>query len=84
MTDKKQRSIRRETFEQMLTLLTASFGLVAALAWNQFAQDFIRIYVKPVVGENTGLWVTLGYAVIITVFAALITLLATRFMEKDS
>ena len=44
---KKQKRLKIEIVKQMLTLSTAGFGLVAALAWNSLIQDIVATYLKP-------------------------------------
>lgn len=69
----------------MLTLATTGFGLVAALAWNQTIQEFVRVYIEPSI-PGSGLLSRFIYAVLITVLAVFITYqlsrLATRFGTK--
>ncbi|HWA52428.1 MAG TPA: DUF5654 family protein [Patescibacteria group bacterium] len=85
MADKetqKEKNLREQTVEQMLTLITSAFGLVAALAWNQVIQEIITDYVKPFFGKDSGLISLLIYAVIVTVFAVLVTYFVAR-LKKD-
>ena len=49
----------------MISLATAAFGLVAALAWNKFITDLIALFLKP----GSGVWAELVYAIIITIIA---------------
>ena len=74
-----------ELVKQMLTLATASFGLVAALAWNSVIQEFVNSYVKKWI-PGSGLISLLIYAVLITCLAVLVTLELSgllRRLEKD-
>ena len=45
-TKEEDQRFHVELAKQMLTLATAAFGLVAALAWNQFIQEFVNTYIK--------------------------------------
>ena len=44
--ENKEKKFHKELISQMLTLATAGFGLVAALAWNNLIQEFVGTYVK--------------------------------------
>lgn len=60
--------------QQMLTLATSGFGLVAALAWNNVIQEFVDNYVKTWLPGGGGLLSLLIYAILVTVLAVLVTL----------
>ncbi len=79
----KERGIRERTTSELIKLMTASFGLVAALAWNQVAQEFVNSYVKPLFGQQSGLISLLIYAVSITIFVVTVTFFLGRFDRKD-
>lgn len=64
----------------MIALATAAFGLIAALAWNKFITDLIALYLKP----GSGIWAELGYAVIVTVLAAMVIQTLGKIAEKDA
>lgn len=66
----------------MLTLATSAFGLVAALAWNQFITEFMETYIKPLVGGSSKIISSLIYAVIITLLAVLVTYNLTKVVKK--
>ena len=74
--------LQKEALRQMLTLTTSAFGLVAALAWNQFITEFVETYIIPLVGGSSKLISSLIYAVIITVFAVLVTYNLTKVVKK--
>ncbi len=86
---KAQKKLHIEIVRQMLTLATAGFGLVAALAWNSLIQAFVENYVKvwlPDFGETTTLLI---YAIIVTVMAVIVTLQLSKLLgrlekEKDN
>ena len=42
---KSNKNIHQELIAQMVTLSTAGFGLVAALAWNEAIQAFVKEYI---------------------------------------
>jgi len=71
-----------EIVRQMLTLATAGFGLVAALAWNSLIQTFVEDYVKvwlPSGGKLTSLIV---YAIIVTALAVFVTYQLSKILRK--
>ena len=82
----KERSFRRELIEQFITLSTSGFGLVAALAWNEAIQTFVKDYIQPYFPDQSGFISKFLYALIITAFAVLITYqlsrIASRFSSK--
>ena len=57
-----------------VALVTASFGLVAALAWN----DTIKITFKEVFGEESTIGPMLLYAIIVTIIAVILTFIVAR------
>jgi len=67
-----------QILEKMSQLLTAAFGLVAALAWN----DAIKLLIKTYLGEAHQLRVQLGYAVIITIIAVVVSLWVANVTHK--
>ncbi|MDO8269048.1 MAG: DUF5654 family protein [Candidatus Levybacteria bacterium] len=71
-----------EIVKQMLTLATAGFGLVAALAWNSLIQTFVEDYIKiwlPGGGKLTSLAV---YAIIVTILAVFVTYQLSRVLRR--
>lgn len=70
-----------EMIRQMLTLATAGFGLVAALAWNSLIQEFVDQYIKKFF-PNSGLVSLLIYAVVITAIAVLVTYQLARILQR--
>ncbi len=78
----KQNKIHVEIVRQMLTLATSGFGLVAALAWNGFIQEFVNNYIKKWLPNNGGIISLLIYAVIITILAVFITLQLSKLLKR--
>jgi hypothetical protein len=77
--------MKKEVIEKMAALLTAAFGLVAALAWN----DAIKaLFVGPCGSEGAGALCQLStggpwvYAVIITIIAVIVTIQIGKVAEK--
>jgi len=63
-----------EVLTQIAALLTAAFGLVAALAWN----GAIQALFKQVFGTAESLNAQLVYAVIVTIIAVIVTIWIAR------
>jgi TRAP-type C4-dicarboxylate transport system permease small subunit len=64
--------------ETIVALMTAAFGFVAALAWNDAIQTVIRT-IFPADDDPTG---KLIYAVIITIIAVIAIILISRVLSK--
>jgi hypothetical protein len=59
-------------------LITAAFGLISALAWNEAIQEIFRL----VFGDQSGIWAILFYAVVVTIIAVVVTIWIGRVAEK--
>ncbi len=62
--------MKGEVIDKIAALVTAAFGLVAALAWN----GAIKAIFLQVFGESEGLGPMLIYAVLVTIIAVLVTI----------
>jgi len=62
--------MKKEVIEKLAALVTAAFGLVAALAWN----DTIKAIFMQVFGTAEGVWSMLIYAVVVTIIAVIVTI----------
>lgn len=82
----KTKTFRGELIEQLLTLATSGFGLVAALAWNETIQQFVKQFIEPRI-PGSGLLSKLIYALLITFLAVFITYqlskMSARFQRKN-
>lgn len=67
---------------QMLQLATAGFGLVAALAWNEAVKVLINDYLKPYIGNGSGIISLLIYAIVITTLAVTVTYQLTKLIRR--
>lgn len=80
-----ERRLHRELIAQMLALLTSGFGVVAALAWNDAIQSFVKEYIEPNI-PGSGLISKFIYAILITFLIVFITYqlstIAARFRPK--
>lgn len=70
--------MRSEVIEKLAALITAAFGLVAALAWN----DTIKVIFKEVFGESSTIGAMLVYAVLVTIIAVVATIWIGKASEK--
>jgi hypothetical protein len=77
------KKFRQELIRQMVTLATAGFGLVAALAWNEAVQSFVEEYINQYLSVGSGILSKFIYAVAITAFAVFVTFQLTRLIEED-
>lgn len=80
----KERSFRKELLQQLITLSSTGFGLVAALAWNDAIQTFVNQYIRAFFPDQHGIISKLFYALLITAFAVLITYQLSRLASKFS
>jgi membrane protein YdbS with pleckstrin-like domain len=67
-----------EVMEKIAALLTAAFGLVAALAWN----GAIRAIFVEVFGEAENIWALLVYAILVTIIAVFATIWVARASKR--
>ena len=65
-------------FQTMITLASASLGLVAALAWN----EAIKAIIKEVLQTGDSLTGLLTYAILATVIAVLVVMLLARAASR--
>ena len=70
--------MQKEVIEKVAALITAAFGLIAALAWNEAIQEIFRL----VFGDQSGIWAMLFYAVVVTIIAVVVTIWIGRVAEK--
>lgn len=84
MAQKKERAFHKELIQQLVTLSTSGFGLVAALAWNEAIQTFVREYIQRFYPDQAGVVSKFLYAIIITAFAVLITYQLSRLASRFS
>lgn len=72
-------SMKKEVVEKVAALMTAAFGLVAALAWNQAIQSLFQQGGPLYFLAASGPW---AYAIIVTVIAVVATIWIGRLGEK--
>lgn len=69
---------KKELLQQFSALITAGFGLVAALAWNSLIQNIFRQFF----GEQNTIPSQLVYAVIVTVIAVYMAYIMGKAISK--
>ena len=72
-------SMKIQVMDTIAALMTAAFGLIAALAWNQAISDAVKQVFKNANDQLTGEFV---YAVLVTILAVVATLLIARSIAK--
>ena len=70
--------MKTEILDKIAALVTAAFGLVAALAWN----DAIKAIFKEVFGDQSTIGPMLLYAIIVTIIAVILTIIVARATAK--
>ncbi len=78
MSIQEQIDMQKEVIEKIAALITAAFGLIAALAWNTAIQEIFRI----IFGDQSGVWAMIFYAVVVTIIAVIATIMIGRAAEK--
>ena len=71
-------SFKTEVIEKIAALITAAFGLVAALAWNGAIQELFKL----VFGDQSTLVAMFVYAVVVTIIAVIAVILIGRAAAK--
>jgi ABC-type Mn2+/Zn2+ transport system permease subunit len=69
-------ALKEDVYTQIAALLTAAFGLVAALAWN----GAIQAIFKQVFGTVDSIPAQLSYAIIVTVIAVIVIIWIARVL----
>ena len=70
--------MKGEVTDKIAALVTAAFGLVAALAWN----DAIKAIFAAIFGERGSIAAMIIYAVLVTVLAVIATIWVGRAAAK--
>lgn len=74
----KSNEFKVQLLETFASLITAAFGLVAALAWNEAIKQMVAVVFNSS-DDLVGLCV---YAIIVTVLAVIMTLLIARSLNN--
>jgi glycerol uptake facilitator-like aquaporin len=73
--------LKTEVKTQVTGYIVAALGLVAGLAWNDAIKTAIEFFF-PTTGGNS-IWAKFIYALLITAFVVVITLLLAKTMRKN-
>lgn len=76
-----EKKFHHELIQQLVTLSTSGFGLVAALAWNDTIQQAVKEFIEPKI-PGSGILSRLIYALLITILAVFITYQLSRISSK--
>lgn len=76
--DDKKKSFRSEFVKTIVSMVTAAFALVAALAWNETIKDFINRFISP----GSTFISKLIYAILVTILAVLVTYFLGRWVQE--
>lgn len=77
--------MKKEVIEKLAALVTAAFGLVAALAWNEAIR---ALFVGPCGAEDAGALCSLSsggpwfYAIFVTILAVIATIWVGKASER--
>jgi len=78
--EKKQ--LHTEIIKQMITLSSSGFGVVAALAWNNVIQEFVKNYITKWLPQG-GLLSLLIYAIVVTSLAVFVTYQLSKLVNQS-
>lgn len=76
----ENKSLKAEVVKQVITLATAGFGFVAALAWNEAIQALLKSILPRPGSTLVGKFV---YAIFVTVIVVMVTTRLSRFAERS-
>lgn len=69
--------MKKQVIEKLAALVTAAFGLVAALAWNSTIQEIFKKYYS-----GGGILANLVYAIIVTIIAVIVAVYVGKATER--
>jgi len=70
----KEEPLKVVALDKIAALITAAFGLIAALAWN----EAIKAIFKEIFGTAEAITPLLIYAVVVTIAAVILTIVVAR------
>ena len=75
---KEEKSMRTQVVETIAALITAAFGLIAALAWNTAISDAVKQYLSP----GSAITAEFVYAILVTILAVIFAVWIARVVSK--
>jgi len=76
--EEKEEPMKVIVLDKIAALVTAAFGLVAALAWN----EAIKAIFKEIFGEAESITPLLIYAIVVTIAAVILTIIVARAVSN--
>jgi len=76
--EEKEEPMKVIVLDKIAALVTAAFGLVAALAWN----EAIKAIFKEIFGEAESIGPLLIYAILVTIAAVILTIIVARAVSN--
>lgn len=76
--EEKEEPMKVIVLDKIAALVTAAFGLVAALAWN----EAIKAIFKEIFGEADSIGPLLIYAIVVTIAAVILTIIVARAVSN--
>ena len=76
--EEKEPPMKILVVDKMSALITAAFGLVAALAWN----EAIKAIFKEIFGSAESIAPLLAYAITVTIAAGILTIIVARSLSN--
>ncbi|MFH1325616.1 MAG: DUF5654 family protein [archaeon] len=70
--------MKKEVIEKFVTLITAAFGFIAALAWNSAVQELFR----EIFPTTKTLIAMFTYAIFVTTIAVFVTIWFAKISKK--
>jgi hypothetical protein len=80
----KNEPLPKHLKNEILRLSMNSFGLVAALAWNELIKEAVEGYIKPIIGETSGIISLLIYAILVTILAVAVTYNLSKLIANEA
>ena len=71
--------MKAEVIEKIAALMTAAFGLIAALAWNDAIRSLFAAGGPLFILAKYGVWV---YAIMVTIIAVVMTIYIGKLAER--
>jgi len=71
--------VKEEVVDKLAALITAAFGLIAALAWNEAIKSLFVEGGPLYFLASSGIW---AYAIFVTILAVIATIWIGRLAEK--
>jgi hypothetical protein len=68
--------------KNMIVLATSGFGVVVALAWNEFIRALVTNYINPILGTGSGIASLMIYAILMTLLAVVVTMQLSQIQKK--